>query len=113
MHKDAGGAQGELVTARDGRPVPAGPVYQGVCRQIRALLADGTLSRDRDAGLIAATRQLARSLDRASGHGGYRPEYGQSLAAMHAQLVDMLGRLGGTSEDDPIGEIMAAITGDG
>lgn len=77
-----------------------GPVYQGVCAQIRKLQAlaviddPGKGEDGRHDGLIAQARSLAGSIDRASGHSDPRHQAsGVSLAALHERLADILARL--------------------
>ena len=77
------------------RKVSRGPVYQGVAKQIRALIADGALDKDARAGTIAQARSLAHTIDLKSGLGDAEPEYGASVAAMHKQLDELLVRLSG------------------
>lgn len=102
--------QEPLLHDREGRPIGPGPVYQGVAKSIRALIRDGKLDRELDAGRIASTRQLARSIDRASGHGGYRVEYGQALATLHQQLMAQLQDLGGQPADaDPFNKLLEEL----
>ena len=88
-----------------------GPVYQGVAKQIRALVAAGRLDKDLMAGTISQARTLADSIDLASGHDGSKPEYGTSLAAMHHQLDELLARLGGTALGgaDPFDELLGQL----
>ena len=70
-----------------------GPVYQGVCKQIRALVAAETIDRHEHAGMIAQARSLAASIDRVSGHDGGFQASGMQLAALHEQLGKALERL--------------------
>jgi hypothetical protein len=86
-----------------------GPIYQGVCKQIRQLekrqedeSAEAWKARkDGQAGFVAAARSLAGSIDRVSGHTpGSRQASGVQLAAMHERLESLLERL------DPTGETM-------
>ena len=94
--------------------VGPGPVYQGVAKQIRALIAAGTLDKELLAGTISSARSLARTIDLKSGHGGGELEYGASIAAMHKQLDELLVRLGGDAQQhDPFDELLNEITGDG
>ena len=87
-----------------------GPVYQGVAKQIRGLIAAGRLDKDLMAGTISQARALADSIDLASGHDGGKPEYGTSLAAMHHQLDELLDRLGGQAlEADPFEDLLGKL----
>lgn len=81
-----------------------GRVYQGVCKEIRERIEAGTLERDLAAGAIAAARSIARSIDHASGHNPRGTvAAGMQLAALHAQLLAWLDKLGGpVAEDDPL-----------
>ena len=99
-----------------------GPVYQGVCSQIRALFPS---ARDRGhlakcvceecegvaaakavvEGSIAQARSLAASIDRASGHGGTRQASGVQLSAMHDSLDRLLDRLSPDGEGDAFDEL--------
>lgn len=80
-----------LFDTRAGKTGP-GPVYQGVSKQIRALETD--LAQDdkaRIAGLAAAARSIAASIDRCSGHDDPRNQAsGMQLAALHTQLREHL-----------------------
>lgn len=78
------------------RPKGLGPgaVYQGVSKQIRALIKDGTIDRSKDAGTIAAARSCARAIDHASGHNDRgRVASGMQLAQLHAALLAWLNKL--------------------
>lgn len=89
------------------RKVSRGPVYQGVAKQIRELVADGTVDKDKQAGTIAQARSLAHTIDLKSGLGGADPEYGASVAAMHKQLDELLMRLTGDSAPvDPFDDLL-------
>lgn len=77
------------------RTISRGPVYQGVAKQIRELIGDGTIDKGKQAGSIAQARSLAHTIDLKSGLGGVDPEYGASIAAMHKQLDELLVRLSG------------------
>jgi hypothetical protein len=74
-----------------------GPIYQGVCKQIRHLFpkddADAQARKDRLAGTIAQARSLAASLDRVSGHSSAYQAAGMQLAAMHERLDELLREL--------------------
>lgn len=85
-----------------------GPVYQGVCKQLRALFpkddVDAQARAARLAGTIAQARSLSASIDRVSGYvpkgelaGGYQAA-GMQLSAMHERLDALLERL------DPVQE---------
>lgn len=79
----------------------AGPVYQGVCKQIRALVRAGTIDKAADAGTIAAARSIAASIDRVSGHDDPDTQAsGMQLAALHGQLFELIGRMTGDDTDD-------------
>lgn len=86
------------------RALGAGPVYQGVSKQIRWLTASGAEGTDADgnprepvidadtyAGVIAATRAVARALDKATGHNltGYHAN-GRDLAPIAERLESLL-----------------------
>lgn len=85
-----------------------GPVYQGVCATIRALFpkpkghratcvcevcTDTKERKERAAGTLAQARSVAGSIDRCSGHAGTPQASGMQLAALHAQLDQLLARL--------------------
>lgn len=91
-----------------------GPIYQGVCRQIRDLIDSGTIDRDTHAGTIAQARSLAGSIDRVSGHGGTRQATGMQLAALHAQLDALLARLtpSDVSDGDPFEQFLRELNGE-
>lgn len=80
---------------------PVGPVYQGVCAQIRELFpadTDEEKARKRAAaGTIAQARSVAESIDRVSGHPlgdvPTRQAAGMQLQALHSQLDQLLARL--------------------
>ncbi len=89
------------------RKVSRGPVYQGVAKQIRALIADGALDKETMAGTIAQARSLAHTIDLKSGLGDTEPEYGASVAAMHKQLDELLVRLSGDDiASDPFDDLL-------
>ena len=75
----------------------AGPIYQGVCKQLRALFpSDDPDAQERKkllAGTLAQARSLAASIDRVSGHSSAYQAAGMQLAAMHQQLDELLLRL--------------------
>lgn len=101
-----------------------GPVYQGVCKQIRALFPTGpeaghkarckceecvaTAARqDAVAGWIAQARSLAASIDRVSGHGQTRQASGVQLGALHERLEGILERLAPDGDKrDPFDELL-------
>lgn len=84
-----------------------GPVYQGVCSQIRRLTATGKEYAGQEplideklwAGTIAQARSIAASIDRDSGHGGTKQANGVPLAQLHAQLDALLARLNPEADD--------------
>jgi hypothetical protein len=87
--------------------VQGGPVYQGVCAQLRAMFptdaadlderAEQVARKDAMSGYMAQARSVAASIDRVSGHpiGGVvtRQAAGMQLAALHNQLAELLDRL--------------------
>lgn len=86
----------------------AGPVYQGVCAQIRRLTATGKeyagmeplIDEKLWAGTIAQARSIAASIDRDSGHTpGMKQANGVPLAQLHAQLDALLARLNPEADD--------------
>ena len=93
-------------------PAPGGfgPVYQGVCAQVRHLFPssdpDAKARKAERAGTIAQARSIAASIDRVSGHGGGHQANGVPLAAMHAQLDVLLERLAGGGQIDPFQELL-------
>jgi len=91
-------------------PTGVGPVYQGVCKQIRVLFptgdTDAQARKDSLSGTIAQARSLAASIDRVSGHGGGPQANGVPLATMHERLDALLERLAGTGETDPFQELL-------
>lgn len=99
-NRKSSGGQGELFTPPKAK-LPVGPVYQGVCAQIRAMFptsdAEASARKQQLAGTIAQARSVAESIDRVSGHpiGGVvtRQAAGMQLAALHAQLDALLARL--------------------
>jgi hypothetical protein len=80
---------------------PVGPVYQGVCAQIRELFptkdVEAQARKRQLLGTIAQARSVAASIDRVSGHplDGFptRQAAGMQLAALHHQLDELLLRL--------------------
>lgn len=92
----------------------AGPVYQGVCKQIRSMIAAQQIDRNTDAGTIAQARSVAASIDRVSGHDGSRQASGMQLAALHAQLDQLIGRLiGDQTQDDAFAQLIEELNGHG
>ena len=90
-----------------------GPIYQGVCKTIRALLDKEHLDRDVDAGSIAQARSIAASIDRVSGHrGGYQAS-GMQLAALHAQLSEVMERLNPAGASDPFQDFLDELDAEG
>lgn len=85
-----------------------GPVYQGVCKEIRERIEAKLIERDLDAGSIAAARSIARSIDHASGRNERGTvAAGMQLAALHAQLLAWLDKLGGNQgADDPFSKFL-------
>lgn len=92
-----------------------GPVYQGVCAQIRRLTASGKEYEGQEplideklwAGTIAQARSIAASIDRDSGHGGGKQANGVPLAQLHAQLDALLARLNPEADEQSPLEKMA------
>ena len=82
-------------------PERGGPVYQGVCAQIRELTAGAEPLVDKRlwAGTIAQARSIAASIDRDSGHGGRKQANGVPLAQLHDQLDKLLARLNPEADD--------------
>jgi len=73
-----------------------GPIYQGVCKQIRRLTSGPEPLVDADlwAGTIAQARSLAASIDRVDGRGGAKAQAnGVPLAQMHMQLDALMARM--------------------
>lgn len=72
-----------------------GPVYQGICKQIRRLTVGDEALIDADlwAGTIAQARSLAASIDRVDGRDGGHQANGVPLAQMHMQLDALMARL--------------------
>ncbi len=78
-----------------------GPVYQGVCAQIRALTTgpDPIIDKRLWAGTIAQARSLAASIDRVDGRRDVRGQAnGVPLAQMHQQLDALMTRLNPEAE---------------
>lgn len=89
-----------------------GPVYQGVCKQLRTLVERETVDPSAMAGTIAQARSIARAIDVASGHTGRAQSSGMQLAALHAGLDALLVRLTGETQDrDPFDDFLAGIAG--
>ena len=95
-----------------------GPVYQGVCAQIRRLTkppaegADPLIDEDLWKGTIAQARALAASIDRVDGSDGTGQQAnGVPLAAMHQQLDALLARLNPEVNDDssPMAQLVAEM----
>lgn len=91
-----------------------GPVYTGVTKQIRALIADGTIDKKLHAGTIAQARSLASSIDRDSGHGDRPGQHrtqanGVPLAALHQQLDALIERMTAGSVSDPFADFLASL----
>lgn len=105
------GKQESLFSAPEKR-IGAGPVYQGVAKQIRELAGANVIDKGLMAGTIAQARSLARTIDIKSGHGGGDIEYGASIAALHKQLDELLERLGAADALDPFDELLDAIATD-
>lgn len=102
-----------LFPAPRAKVVP-GPIYQGVSKTIRALIDAEKLDRKIDAGSIAQARSLASSIDRVSGH--TLPQHqasGVSLAALHAQLSEVLERLDPTGASDPFQDFLEELDKEG
>ena len=88
-----------------------GPVYQGVCAQIRALTAgtEPLIDKRLWAGTIAQARSLAASIDRVDGRdGGAKGQAnGVPLAQMHQQLDALMARLNPEATDyDPMADMV-------
>ncbi|MBD3782452.1 MAG: hypothetical protein IE926_05760 [Micrococcales bacterium] len=94
-----------------------GPVYQGVCAQIRRLTrpVDGgepLIDEQLWKGTIAQARALAASIDRVDGSDGTGQQAnGVPLAAMHERLDALLARLNPEAQDDsnPMQALVAAF----
>jgi len=87
------------------RPSP-GPVYQGICAQIRRLTkpehGEPLIDEKLWAGTIAQARSLAASIDRVDGREGQQAN-GVPLAQMHQQLDALMARLNPEAADmDPM-----------
>lgn len=112
-NRKSSGAQGELFEPPKDK-TPTGPVYQGVCAQIRKLFptndpdpdvkADAESRKLALSGYIAQARSVAGSIDRVSGHPlpgtvVARQAAGMQLAALHNQLAELLDRLSPDGEE--------------
>lgn len=106
--RDQGTLALDLPSPRQAGP---GPVYQGVCKEIRAREEADESIRQTMAGTIAQARSLAASIDRESGHvPGSRQASGMQLAALHAQLDALLVRLAPEGSDgDPWEELQKQL----
>lgn len=72
-------------------PARGGALYQAVSKQIRTLESDGTIDKDRHAGLSGQARAIAASIDHAGGRNDRgHVASGMQLAALHAQLLAVL-----------------------
>lgn len=99
-----------------GRPNSGpGPVYQGVCKTIRAVDADDPEGKPLRAGIVAQARSLAASIDRVSGHdpGSYQAP-GDKLAQMHERLAALMliiapGLAAPPQTQDPFADALTAI----
>lgn len=98
----------------------AGPVYQGVTKQIRRLERDGVIHKATHAGTIAQARSIAESIDRVSGHADPDSQAsGMQLAALHERLESLLATLAPEqAETDPFQDLLDQLnddesTGDG
>jgi hypothetical protein len=82
----------DVPTGRKGtKRTRGGAVYQGTSATIRWLEDQGTVDKQRHAGLAAQARSLAASIDRESGDDVTRKQAsGVSLSALHAQLAAIL-----------------------
>lgn len=93
----------------DSGPARGGPVYRGVCTQIRHWLdGDEELAKAR-AGLAAQARTLAHTIDCASGHGGNKVET-YALPQLHRELRELLANVAGDgslSDDDALRDLLA------
>lgn len=100
------------------RGLGPGPVYQGVCKELRYLLAKGKkhagreplINEDEHAGTIASARALARAIDKATGHNltGYHVN-GRDLAPMQERLDALMSQLRpGNTDTDPLMEWIKA-----
>lgn len=88
-----------------------GPVYQGVCAQIRRLtkpdVGEPLIDEKLWAGTIAQARSLAASIDRVDGRNGPQAN-GVPLGTMHGQLDALMARLNPEASDhDPIADLVS------
>lgn len=90
-----------------------GPIYQGVCKTIRALESEGIVDKKVDAGSIAQARSIAASIDRVDGHDGGHQSSGMQLAALHAQLSEVLVRLNPAGASDPFQDFLLELDKEG
>lgn len=110
-------ADKDATAARD-RVMGAGPVYQGVAKQIRRLTASGTfadleqiIDPDEHAGTIALARSVARAVDKLTGHNptGWVAN-GRDLAPLVEQLSTLLAMLGADKvEEDPFTKFLGEL----
>src|SRR5699024_3974189 len=101
------------------KAIGPGPVYQGVSKQIRRLTASGTYSKLEQiidpaefAGVIALCRQLARAVDKATGHNetGWHAN-GRDLGPLAEQLRQALELLMPETETDEFQEFLNKLDG--
>jgi hypothetical protein len=95
----------DVVPSGSSKKRSKGPVYQGVCAQIRRLTkpAEGEPLIDAKlwAGTIAQARSLADSIDRVDGReGAHAQANGVPLAQMHQQLDALMSRLNPAATDN-------------
>lgn len=109
MTKEDDGALFKVGTTSPG----VGPVYQGVCKTIRALTTAQQLDKSVDAGSIAQARSIAASIDRVSGHKGGHQASGMQLAALHAQLSEVLERINPAGASDPFQDFLEELDKEG
>lgn len=87
-----------------------GPVYQGICAQIRALTTgtEPLIDKKLWAGTIAQARSLAASIDRVDGHANFLTQAnGVPLSLMHERLDALMARLNPDADDQSPLERMA------
>ena len=102
-------------TLRREKALGPGPIYQGVSKQIRRLTASGStyagleqiIDPDEYAGVIALCRQLARAVDKATGHNetGWHA-HGRDLGPLAEQLRQALELLRPEVETDEFQEFL-------
>lgn len=107
-------------TLRREKAIGPGPVYQGVSKQIRRLTASGKtyehleaiIDEDEFAGVIALCRQLARAVDKATGHNetGWHAN-GRDLGPLAEQLRQALELLRPETETDEFQEFLNKLDG--